>query len=1194
MAFNIQEARKAGYNDKDIIEFLSKDNPEFDVKSALSTGYSLEDIAKELVAKESKPTQPQQITTPTQIPQEEQSLIERIKAGASALLKTSTAQPQQPLQQTPAVSAPDTQPLDERTLIDRIINKTKQLGMATGEMAKGLTPNVSRETTPVNIPFIGERNLPIVRPEALKTQKVLDTPVTKATELVTQGIEKVSDIATKNYDTAIKNVIGDDVYKKLDQSVLYHFAKELPKTVATTVIENTLPLLTPTNLVLGGIIGATGKVAMESVPALESLVGLRKVIKTKIPETKYTLKPEQVKKIFNTLEGDKEAAELLNKLPNKNEVIKEILKTNKPIEITLPETVTTQSTVSPTYQKIRDIIGLKKVTPITTTTGEIKVQGKPIETPTTTTPADPLQLAQIAPEERPLIDNIKSKAEALKTQGNATTVVSPVKTEPIIGEVPTIKESPLQVATKNKLFTEDLQNINKELQSKPVPIDEKALIDSIKTKSKTSILKQATTEQLKSIEKKALIQDIKNKEDAKIYFDEYSQTLDEINNREFFPVERAKVRKLSGEMDLANKATFYKDIPIIKMQGRDIFRNSEQVFGKDYPIIKEEILDPFDKSKGEYINFLNKSADELKKEVVDNLGIKKGSKESAYVQKYGEKIVSKEELVKKFGEKKAENIIKADAFFRSKYNEYIDKANKTLADIYPNNPEKQIPKREDYYRHFQEQNAGISRLKDILETSQQIDPMLAGISAITKPTSMWQSFMQKRTGNSTKYDAVGGLLNYLPSVAHTIYIDKNIGKFRELAKELSLATRDSKNINNYINNLHKFANQLAGKTNDLDRIVTEIIPGGRKTLAVVNWINSRVKANTILANASSSLSQIFNVPQGIAEAGLKYSSKGVGDTLSQVFVPSEAMKKSSFLDERYFSSFNKFDEGILNNAKKFSVWMVGALDEVGTKFIWNSIYEKAIAKKIPNPIKYADDITRKMVAGRGIGETPLLHRSKVFQLVAPFQLEVGNLWWTLEDTLKSETTKKEKMSKILLFMTSMYLLNSVSEKIKGQRVGFDPIDSMIDAVNIYKNEDTTKKGLYKSAGRLAGEVLSNVPLGQSAASIYPFTDAQRKEFFGKEDPNRFGSGLISTKALKDPIYKILFPYGGGQAKKTIEGIKAYIAGREADKNGKTKYLIKQDKENLIKSILFGKYSTKEAKEYYDNMYKKKKKSSFSF
>lgn len=61
---------------------------------------------------------------------------------------------------------------------------------------------------------------------------------------------------------------------------------------------------------------------------------------------------------------------------------------------------------------------------------------------------------------------------------------------------------------------------------------------------------------------------------------------------------------------------------------------------------------------------------------------------------------------------------------------------------------------------------GVAGLQNIFETPAGIDNTLAGISANTKPKSKFASFMQKRLGNKTDVDAVGGFLDYIRSAEY--------------------------------------------------------------------------------------------------------------------------------------------------------------------------------------------------------------------------------------------------------------------------------------------------------------------------------------------------------------------------------------------------------------------------------------------
>lgn len=787
-----------------------------------------------------------------------------------------------------------------------------------------------------------------------------------------------------------------------------------------------------------------------------------------------------------------------------------------------------------------------------------------------------------------------------------------------------------------------------------------------------------------------------------------------------------------------------KDINPAMTYGRDVFRNFEVAFGKNFPKIKSQLLDPFDQAKGNLFTEQEQLAKELHENIVKKFGISKGSKMSEYVQKWGENkfirpleesdipdaikqqinfaelknlaektakgdwriLVAKklEELpeqkrqvvlsqLQKAEPKKWQNVIEADKWFRNKYETLLADLNKVREENFPTHPlypesSKIIPFRKDYYRHFKD-NEGFAGLKNMFEGPSSIDPALAASSDVTNPKTKWLSFAQRRKGDKTEYDAVGGFEDYLKNHAYAKHIDPFIQKFkgiddetkqglpagsffhetRGLAEELSqkmdplqqitdstdsakiqkiltdhgmsetqsgwmskelagisnyekvkqfIKNKTSKNKenilgkmepkalaegsenqeNNFLTFIKNYSRDLAGKTNPVDRPFQEGLMG-RKALSIINWANSRFKANAVLGNLSSSVAQFFNIPQGFASAGMRNSAKGFGDSLADIFRKDAPINKSSFIRERYFNAFDKFDEGILNNTKKFAVWMTGVGDKVGTRFIWNSHYRKALSEGVADPVKYADDWTRKMVAGRGIGEVPIAQKSKIVQMVAPFQLEVANQWYALRDLAKNDPRKLVMAKKLLEFSVASFIMNQVAKEIRGSDVSFDPINALSEAYGEYQKEGDKIKGTVKAGGRVAGEIFSNMPGGNIAASMYPeygfginkenfptlakVLNNQRKDFFGEGDPTRFGTGgLPMFSAIKNPLTGVVLPYGGKQVEKTYSGAKALLKGYAENNTGKVMTPVERSFSNDIKGLMFGKNALNEVRDYFDN------------
>jgi hypothetical protein len=653
----------------------------------------------------------------------------------------------------------------------------------------------------------------------------------------------------------------------------------------------------------------------------------------------------------------------------------------------------------------------------------------------------------------------------------------------------------------------------------------------------------------------------------------------------------------------------YKDISGFEKEALDPFRIFKKFFGPRGDEIDAAVLDGFRKSKGDMVDEIDKLASKLETTITNKFNIKRGSKEDTLVREYGEGKKGWQDLINILGEDRALEIMRADTAFRGFYDPLLDEANAILAKIYPNNPEKLIPKHANYYRHLREGSAlndTLQALKNLFDTPAGISPQLAGQSEFTKPKSKWLAFAQRRIGEKTDTTALEGALDYIAAFAYLKHISPHIGNFRYLRRRLAEVAPTpgdtgeegfkESGINNMLVFLDNYANRLSGKSHPLDRWVSDTMPGGRRTMNIINKANNRVKGNTILFSGTSAVAQLANVVPGLASAK-QYIVPGARRSFGSIFTPNLPMEQSDFLKERKMKSLVErfkldwMDHPFLATGeagREYAAWILRAMDTFGTNLIWNSHYEKALALNIDNPIKYADNKTRDLVGGRGVGEVPLGQESKVFQLLAPFTLEVGNAWWLMKDFVN-----EKDWAALLVFLIGSFVFNEASEKVRGSRVLYDPINALIEGSAMLADEDNKKAGVAKLLGRQVGEVLSNIPLGQQVAgqisdnvveSVTKFlTDVPmtKQDVFGQGDPGRFGSGWLVWEALRDPLFKFAAPFGGVQARRTLDGIDAYIDGKVESSSGKLNFNIDRSATNLVKAVLFGKNATVESNEFFD-------------
>jgi len=159
---------------------------------------------------------------------------------------------------------------------------------------------------------------------------------------------------------------------------------------------------------------------------------------------------------------------------------------------------------------------------------------------------------------------------------------------------------------------------------------------------------------------------------------------------------------------------------------------------------------------------------------------------------------------------------------------------------------------------------------------------------------------------------------------------------------------------------------------------------------------------------------------------------------------------------------------------------------------------------------------------------------------------------------------------------TLYLMNTLFEKTMGRTPLPDPIRAISEATSA----DSYSEGI----GRILGEGLSNVAGGQFLAGLFP--DNLKKKYFGRSEVGIYPGGIPVTTALtggfRSPsmyVYDFILPFGGGQLKKILQGAEGLDKMGSYNAQGKLQFPINQNQ--WLQVVTFGKYSTKEAKEYFD-------------
>jgi hypothetical protein len=696
----------------------------------------------------------------------------------------------------------------------------------------------------------------------------------------------------------------------------------------------------------------------------------------------------------------------------------------------------------------------------------------------------------------------------------------------------------------------------------------------------------------------------------------------------------------AGKVDILGDISQVKDIGPSTAYTRDNFRNVRQAFGEK---ADDVIVKPLLEAKDNTINFQGQQLAEQHRVIEKGLNIKPHTPEDRAVMAVGEGRMTPEEAVKKFGQARADQIIAAEKWYRQTYDMFLDQANAVMEQVYPGRIDKQITKRKDYFRHYKELG-GMRDIIANFENPADVPAGMGRVGDFMKPKSRTLGFMRQRLGSKSGESAAAGFANYVQGVSYAIHINPMVARLRSFADALTKATgpkaptpaemlelkkgvakelgvnlidrngqmmfpkgsgveghirlkvavRDwqrqpgrlgSRNLDRTILAMNRWADNLAGMINPIDKPFIEL--GGERAMSFANSLAGRMRSNAILGNVSALIGQAGNIPNAIGLAGPRNSILGLQDAVASIFLENRAIKQSAFLKERYSNlGFDKFElswvgekTGLYTRpyAKQTAVWLMNTVNKCADYFTWNAMYRKAVNDRVANPIKAADAWTREVVAGRGIGEIPIVMQSKALRLIAPFQIEVGNAVWVLRDMVGDK-----RAGALITFAVASYVFNEFARHIRGSQVSFDPINAVKDAVTMAADPNIpTEKKLYQVPGRIAGEAFSNLPFGQSLASNIMSDDA-RKKFFGSQDPSRFGTGAFITQGIQKPLTTVLLPFGGKQVEKTIGGIQAVQQGQVKSKAGKTLFKTGETVESQIRNIVFGKWSTPEAREYFDN------------
>ena len=687
-------------------------------------------------------------------------------------------------------------------------------------------------------------------------------------------------------------------------------------------------------------------------------------------------------------------------------------------------------------------------------------------------------------------------------------------------------------------------------------------------------------------------------------------------------------RELQSEMGITeDDLQIGKDISSIEYQRTDPIRLNEKVFGAEIgKKINDATINKTKHNEAERIRFLNQERDVIKK-----LGIKPRSKESAAVQKYGEKqyITDKGtiinygdiQLASEFSDVNTQNKIKRAAqIIRNKYDKYIDDINSVITELGYD----EIPKRKDYMRHFQELNDKLTQwgLPINRQTLSQ-DALPTDINGITdqfKPGKNWFASAMQRKGLKTTYDAITGIEGYLESASNLMYHTGDIQRYRALSKlvrdtfgqahgldNVDLSTeKGQQRLNDiYDNKLSKYAawldeqaNALAGKKGAIDRGAERVV--GRKIYSILDAAKKQVGSNMTGFNIRSALTNFASAVQGASKTNKLAFLKGTISTVKNIVHNDGLIDKSDFLTSR-LKNDSQLSKKILQKASNAGQILMTGSDYFTSNQIWRSKYYENLSKGMSESqaIKNADDFASRIMGDRSKGATAEVFNSKTLGLLTQFQLEVNNQWSSLIHDNKIDVKNGNKSGATVLFQMGQlaamsYMFNNFMKSLTGSGVMLDPIDILKKIFN----PDDDDKTLEERAEETLGEIIDQIPMASifTGGGRIPITEAFTgsgtflKKITGQTDNygNKIKWSDVKDDVIESAFYWLL-PTGYGQIKKTAKGVSMYsgklpTAGSYTN-SGNLRFTADKTPAGITKAFLFGQYSSKEAQDYIDSGYK---------
>lgn len=550
---------------------------------------------------------------------------------------------------------------------------------------------------------------------------------------------------------------------------------------------------------------------------------------------------------------------------------------------------------------------------------------------------------------------------------------------------------------------------------------------------------------------------------------------------------------------------------------------------------------------------------------------------------------------------------------------------------------KEIPYRKGYYFHFTEEQGKVAKFFEKAlnwkTQNNEIPTDIAGLTEQFNPQRKWQSFDKQRKGDSTVYDFLRSADQYINGTLDWIYHIEDIQKRRafenyiryvhseqgikdkidalrnsdkydadELQEEIDLVYKEASNpLGNFVKDLKAGTDTLAGKKSRMDRGMEELT--NRKFYSTMTNLSNRVSANMVGGSISSALTNFIPITQSWGQVSPIKSLNAMRETIVSCFKDDGVISKSDFLTNRlntadslYKTSWDKVGEKV--------GWLMESIDNFTSQTVWRSKYNDNISKGMSEntAVKDADQFAENVMAGRSRGNMPTIFDSKnpIIKTMTMFQLEVNNqygyMFKDMPQDMKNEAKTKLVKGYVSMFVGA-YAYNALFSALTGRDAAFDPIgiiEELLRDIGLFGDDDEEEPA--DTIRNFADNVLEEVPFVSGLvgggrvpiSSALPYGEGVYETFEGTVNDIAEGDWNSLTEEWLNPVTYLLPPVGGGQIKKTVQGLSMFntdddhpIAGSYTA-DGSLRYPVDDTIGNRIQASLFGRWANENARDYIED------------